>query len=177
LQPEQSPQPETVTKAVDPDSPGLSPGVKISVVGLMLAAAVGFLFFGSQATDAFVYCKLVDEVLARPAEYCGRQLRVEGELVQGSVRFRDTPCEWRFALGKGERRMPVRFPQCAVPDTFRDGARLSVTVQGTLQEQGWFLANQVIPRCPSKYEMQERQQGGARRPHEPKAVSERKDIE
>jgi cytochrome c-type biogenesis protein CcmE len=50
--------------------------------------------------------------------------------------------------------MPVRFPQCAVPDTFHDGAGLSVTVQGTLQEQGWFLANQVIPRCPSKYEMQ-----------------------
>ena len=138
----------------------------------MLSAAVGFLVFGSQATDAFVYCKLVDEVLAQPEAYAGRQLRVEGELVQGSVRFRETPCEWRFALGKGDRQMPVRFPRCTVPDTFRDAPELQVTVQGTLQDEGWFLATQVIPRCPSKYEMEEQKRGGTRMPHQRESASD-----
>jgi cytochrome c-type biogenesis protein CcmE len=139
--------------------------VKVSVVAVLLAGALAFLFFGSQATDAFVYCKMVDEVLARPAKFAGRQLRVEGELRQGSVRFREDPCEWRFVLGNAGQQMPVRFPQCVVPDTFRDGAGLQVTVQGTLQQGGWFLATQVIPRCPSKYEMEQQQQIGVRRPH------------
>ena len=104
-------------------------GLCAAIGFFMLAAAVGFLFFGSQATDAFVYCKLVNEVMAQPGEYAGRQLRVEGELEQGSVRFREKPCEWRFVLVNSGQQMPVRFPQCVVPDTFRDGEGLSVTVQ------------------------------------------------
>lgn len=131
----------------------------------MLAGALALLFFGSRATDAFVYCKLVDEVLAQPEKFTGRQLRVEGELEQGSVRFREKPCEWRFVLGSRGKQMPVRFPGCVVPDTFRDVTGLSVAVQGRLQDEGWFLATQVIPRCPSKYEMEQQQQVGVRKPH------------
>ena len=42
---------------------------------------------------------------------------------------------------------------------------MDVVVQGQLQTDGTFLANQVIPRCPSKYEMRERQQNGEEMPH------------
>jgi cytochrome c-type biogenesis protein CcmE len=53
-----------------------------------------------------------------------------------------------------------------VPDTFRDGMGISVVVQGKLGPSGeTFLANQVIPRCPSKYEMQQRKQNGETMPH------------
>jgi cytochrome c-type biogenesis protein CcmE len=90
---------------------------------------------------------------------------VEGDLKQGSIQFREDPCEWRFVLGKEGREMPVRFPQCIVPDTFKDGMGLTVTVQGKLTGEGYFLANQVIPRCPSKYEMKERQNNGEAIPH------------
>jgi cytochrome c-type biogenesis protein CcmE len=61
--------------------------------------------------------------------------------------------------------MPVSFPQCVVPDTFRDTFGIQVTVQGRLEDDGTFLANQVIPRCPSKYEMQERLDNGEAMPH------------
>ncbi|HEX7478554.1 MAG TPA: cytochrome c maturation protein CcmE, partial [Polyangiales bacterium] len=67
-------------------------------------------------------------------------------------------------LGKEGREMPVRFPQCIVPDTFKDGMGLKVTVQGKLTGDGYFLANQVIPRCPSKYEMQQRKNNGEKMP-------------
>ena len=68
-------------------------------------------------------------------------------------------------LGKPGKEMPVRFPQCIVPDTFKDGVGLKVTVQGKLTNDGYFLANQVIAKCPSKYEMNERAKKGEAMPN------------
>ena len=144
---------------------GLPPVVKIGVVFVVFAGALSLLMFGSGASDALVYSKLVNEVLTKPAEFKGRELRVEGELKQGSIVFREQPCEYRFVLGKEGKEMPVRFPQCIVPDTFKDGVGLQVSVQGKLTDDGYFLANKVIAKCPSKYEMQERKQRGETMPH------------
>lgn len=149
----------------DPSGGGLSPSLKIGVVVVLLGAAVAVLLFGSGAQDALVYSKLVNEVMATPEQFDGRELRVEGELKNGSVQFREDPCEWRFVLSKGEHEMPVQFPQCVVPDTFRDGMGISVTVQGRLNQDGEFFANQVVPRCPSKYEMEQRKKNGEAMPH------------
>jgi cytochrome c-type biogenesis protein CcmE len=94
---------------------------------------------------------------------------MEGPLRDGSIQFRQDPCEYRFVLaeteGTVERAMNVRFPQCVVPDTFRDGMGISVVVEGHVQPDGSFLATQVIPRCPSRYEMDQRQQNGEAAPH------------
>jgi cytochrome c-type biogenesis protein CcmE len=144
---------------------GLSPLVKIAVVFVVLGGALSLLMFGSGASDALVYSKLVHEVLNKPDEFRGRELRVEGDLKQGSIQFREQPCEYRFVIGKQGQEMPVRFPQCIVPDTFKDGLGLQVTVQGKLTGEGYFLANKVIAKCPSKYEMQERKQRGEKMPH------------
>jgi cytochrome c-type biogenesis protein CcmE len=144
---------------------GISPIVKVGLVFALLGGALSLLMFGSQASDALVYSKLVNEVLTKPQEFKGRELRVEGDLKQGSIEFREQPCEYRFVIGKEDKQMPVRFPQCIVPDTFKDGVGLSVSVQGRLTDQGYFLANKVIAKCPSKYEMQERQKRGETMPH------------
>lgn len=149
----------------DSEGQGLSPLVKIGIVFGMLAGAVTLLWFSTTAEDAFVYSKLVDEVMAEPGEYYSRPVRVEGDLKQGSIQFRENPCEWRFVIGAKGQEMPVRFPQCVVPDTFKDGMGLKVTVQGKLDESGYFAADQVIPRCPSKYEMQQAQERGETMPH------------
>lgn len=161
---ETDPDPPAVELSEDEDR-GLSPFVKIGLVVSALAAALAILVFGSDASDAFVYAKLVDEVLVNPEAFKDRELRVEGDLKKGSVEFNEDPCEWRFVLSKGDKEMPVRFPQCIVPDTFKDGMGLIVTVQGRLTDKGYFHANQVIPRCPSKYEMKEAQQRGETMPH------------
>jgi cytochrome c-type biogenesis protein CcmE len=144
---------------------GLTPFVKVAGVFALLGGALALLMFGSEASDALVYSKLVHEVAGKPADFEGRELRVEGDLKQGSIKFREDPCEWRFTLSDTGKEMPVRFPQCIVPDTFKDGMGLKVTVQGKLTDDGYFLANQVIPRCPSKYEMQQRKERGEQMPH------------
>ena len=143
----------------------LRPLIKVGLVVTLLGGAVALLMFGSDASDALVYSKLVDQVMTEPGAFAGRELRVEGDLKQGSIEFREDPCEYRFVLSKGDHEMPVRFPQCIVPDTFKDGMGLEVTVQGQLAQNGTFLANQVIPRCPSKYDMKQRQSAGESAPH------------
>jgi cytochrome c-type biogenesis protein CcmE len=137
----------------------------VAGVFVLLAGGVAFLLFGTDTSNVFVYSKLLDEVMQHPDEHRGRQLRVEGELRQGSIQFREEPCEWRFILEKGGEEMSVAYPQCVVPDTFRDGMGISVTVRGELQADNTFLANEVVPRCPSKYEMQQRQENGETMPH------------
>lgn len=136
----------------------------VIIVGA-LGATVAALLLGSGAQEAFVYSKLVNEVVTHPNDWRGRELRVEGLLTQGSIRFRESPCEWRFTLEKNGQEMPVRYSQCIVPDTFRDGVNLTVIVQGKLHADGTFVASQVVPRCPSKYEMQKAGRNGAARPY------------
>jgi len=144
---------------------GMAPALKIAIIVGVLGAAVALLLVGSSASDAFVYSKLVNEVMANPQSFAGRELRVEGQLKPGAIKFREDPCEYRFVIEKQGKELPVHFPQCVVPDTFRDGMGISVTVQGKLTGQGGFLANQVVPRCPSKYEMQQRKKNGEVMPH------------
>lgn len=150
----------------DDEEPARGAAVKIGIVFALLAGGVAALLWGSGAGDAFVYSKLVHEVVDDPAQWQGRELRVEGDLQQGSIQFREEPCEWRFVLVKEGRQMPVQFPQCVVPDTFRDGFGISVTVQGALEPDGTFHATQVVPRCPSKYEMEQRLEAGEDVPHQ-----------
>src|SRR5690242_6436922 len=89
-----------------PDEPtseparGLPSTVKIGFVIAGLMGAVGAILWGTTATDAFVYSKLVHEVMTKPGDFKGRELRVEGELKQGSIKFREQPCEWQFVLQK-----------------------------------------------------------------------------
>jgi len=69
--------------------------------------------------------------------------------------------------------VPVRFAQCVVPDTFRDiaGMDVGVTVEGTLAADDSFEASSVLAKCPSKYEMKEKQKSGEMMPHGPTAAN------
>ncbi len=139
------------------------PAWALGLALLGLSAGVAFLILGG-AGDPFTYSASVTEVATDPEGHAGRDLRVEGSLTDGSVRFRDEPCEWRFTIEEGEHVIPVRFAQCIVPDTFRDHMDISVVVQGRM-EDGVFIASEVIPRCPSRYDMDERASRGERMPH------------
>jgi cytochrome c-type biogenesis protein CcmE len=164
MQHENDPRPVEVEPAAR-ERRGLGPLIKVGAVFGVLAGVIGWLLFGTDASDALVYSKLVEEVLDKPSDFRGRELRVEGDLKLGSIKFQEDPCEYRFTIGKEGREMDVQFPRCIVPDTFRDQPGLKVTVQGKLVDDNTFLASQVIPKCPSKYEMEERAKKGELMPH------------
>jgi cytochrome c-type biogenesis protein CcmE len=152
-----SPPPEP-KPASRPQGPSNGAAIfKIGAVMLALGGVVTYLLVSNQ--DVFVYSHMVNEVMASPEDFAGRTLRVEGDLVDGTVQFREDPCEYRFTIAREQREMRVDFPQCVVPDTFREGMGISVVVEGRLAEDGSFHASEVIPRCPSRYSEAEQQRG------------------
>lgn len=140
-------------KAALPSQDGSKRNLILLGVLVAIAAAVGALIMFS-FKDAAVYAKSVDQLVAAKDQLAGRRVRVEGILVHGSLLKRDNPCEYRFKLQKNGATLDVRYPQCVVPDTFRDRpeADVGVTAEGELAKDGTFEATQIMAKCPSKYE-------------------------
>lgn len=152
-----------------PPSPPTTPKSNWKLLVALLVMAGGIVALVMSFSGAAVYAKSVEQVLTEAEKLQGRKLRVEGKLVHGSLMRRDQPCEYRFEIGGEGAVLPVRYAQCVVPDTFRDtpGMDLDVTVEGTISKSGSFEATQVLAKCPSKYEMQDRAAKGEAMPHGP----------
>jgi len=141
---------------------GLLAVLLVMVGGIVALVLNGFV-------GAAVYSKEVDQARAEAASLMGRNLRVNGNLVHGTLERRDQPCEYRFVLKGKDAELPVHLPKCVVPDTFRDvpGMDVGVTVEGKLAAGGTsFEATKVDAKCPSKYEMKERKERGEQMPHQ-----------
>jgi cytochrome c-type biogenesis protein CcmE len=137
------------------------------VIGLVAggAAICGLVLLGLQGGSIY---KPVDELLANVAKF-GKvpELRVEGTLVHGSLAH-PTPCEHLFTIEKNGATLPVHIAnKCALPDNFVDRSDMpvAVTVAGKLLADNSFEATDVLTKCPTKYEMQERAQNGVQMPH------------
>lgn len=136
-------------------------------VGLVMVAVgiVSVVLFTMK--DKAIYSKPVDALILEKGKFLGRPVRVEGNLVHGSLIHHEKPCEYDFTIEKNGTQLPVKYTQCVVPDTFRDvpGMDVGVTVEGELQADNSFEATTVLAKCPSKYEMKNRQANGEKAPH------------
>ena len=65
--------------------------------------------------------------------------------------------EKRRSKKEKRRTLPVSY-HGIIPDTFVDDA--AVVVEGRLQEDGTFVAHELLAKCPSKYEAAETAPGG-----------------
>jgi cytochrome c-type biogenesis protein CcmE len=138
------------------------------LVGLLAMGAAILVIVFTGIDNAAVYSKGVDELLGERVRFESRNVRVLGTLARGSLLRRDEPCEYRFRMQKGGAELEVHYPQCVIPDTFRDvpGVDVEVTAEGRLQKDGTFLAHQIMAKCPSKYDMTNRAQSGQDIPHQ-----------
>ncbi|HSC89446.1 MAG TPA: cytochrome c maturation protein CcmE [Polyangiaceae bacterium] len=147
------------------------PGARRKNWGLLvalLAVAGGILaLVFTSAEDAAIYSVTTDQLRREASKYEGRNVRVEGNLVKGSLRHRAEPCEYRFEMEKNGASVPVRYPECIVPDTFRDmpGMDVMVTAEGKWNAEGYFEASHIMAKCPSKYEMEQKAKRGEAAPH------------
>lgn len=157
--------------AAKPPEPPAKPRKQWHNVGLLAALLViagGILTLVlTSFKHSAVYSKGVDELIVDKQKLNGRNVRVAGVLVKGSLKRRDEPCEYRFEITKNNQTLPVRYTQCVVPDTFRDmpGMDVEVTAEGKLTDEGHFEATQIFAKCPSKYEMKDKAAKGEQAPH------------
>jgi cytochrome c-type biogenesis protein CcmE len=120
---------------------------KISLTGLVLATAFGVLMYSSLG-ESLQYYKYVDEVMAEPAAWHGKNLQVHGIVVPDSIGRKDNTLEWRFQLQRNGKVLTAYYTGI-VPDTFK--ADSEVVLTGTMDAKG-FHATEMTAKCPSKYD-------------------------
>lgn len=132
------------------------------LIGLLVMGGGILTLVMTSFNNAAIYSKGVDELLAQKTQLKSRNVRVAGTLVKGTLVKRDQPCEYRFKMEKNGKVLDVRYPECVVPDTFRDRPEttVKVTAEGKLTKAGYFEASQIMAKCPSKYEMKQRAKDG-----------------
>jgi cytochrome c-type biogenesis protein CcmE len=146
-----------VARPAKPKDPPRPPSARKNIGFLLtllaMVGAVVALFLGV-FQPAAVYATPVDKLVREQQAFTGRKVRVEGELVPGTLVKRDEPCEYRFAIHRGDAKLPVSYPQCVIPDGFRDVPQggVQVTIEGTLTPSGDFKASLVMAKCSSKYD-------------------------
>lgn len=119
----------------------------IFVVGLLLAG--GLLFFViTSAIDDSVYMMPVNKAVEEQAKHEGREIKVRGNVVPGTIVIR-ADNRTRFRLTKGGETIVVYY-EGTRPDTFKDCADVIVT--GELSADQSFEATEMLAKCPSKYD-------------------------
>lgn len=126
--------------------------MKIIATVVAVLAGGGFLVYSSLA-DAQPY-KMVDALLAQPADYENRTMRLHGYVEPGSIdeKIVEQQTERTFVLENNGKRILVKHIG-PTPDTFRDESE--VVAKGRLTKQGEeyiFHASELMAKCPSKYE-------------------------
>lgn len=134
----------------DGQGPPFAPLLVGVAIFAALALTMGWLLLDTE-DDPFTYAVPLSEVVSDPELSEGREIRVEGLLREGTMEFRQDPCGWRFVLYEDDLEMLVFFPECVVPDTFRDGPGITVTVRGKYAN-GVLVASEVVPQCASHYD-------------------------
>jgi len=141
--------------------------IKILLSIVVIAGAAGYLVADTLfATDALTYFHGADEVLAQRSEFVGRRIRLGGHVEKGSIGQKPGTLEYQFAVRPVAQMM--KHPEMAdetvtvrytgvVPDTFKEDAEVIVT--GVLRPNGIFEGQELIAKCPSKYEAQEKSAG------------------
>ena len=146
---------------------------KFVLGGLLVLAAVIFLIFTSTNMNA-EYFMTVEELLAQPGDPAGRNLRISGAVIGDSIAYDPETLELSFdvahvpadndeieALGglANVLHAAVSNPQSPrlhvlytgpKPDLLRDEAQAILT--GHLGDDGNFHADELLLKCPTKYE-------------------------
>jgi cytochrome c-type biogenesis protein CcmE len=120
---------------------------KVSVTAFVLATTFGVLLYTTMG-ESMQYYKYVDEVMAEPATWHGKNLQVHGYVVSGSIGKKPDTLEYRFDIQRNGQVVRAYYTGI-VPDTFKDASEVVLT--GQLTDNG-FHATEMTAKCPSKYE-------------------------
>lgn len=131
---------------------GRTYNIKFIAGGLLLLAFVAFL--GVQIVQATrttgAYFMTVGELKTRATSLQGQRVRVNGNVVQGTENWQPQAMTLKFSIQDEQgAALPVVFngPR---PDNFQRAA--SAIVEGELLPDGSFQAENLLLKCPSRYE-------------------------
>ena len=115
--------------------------------GIIVIIAIGFLSYTGFQSSATYYFT-VSELIEQGSSIHGEQVRVNGQIVPGSVEQEPGELTLMFTITEGRESLPVVY-QGVVPDSFQVGG--DIVVEGSIDSGGIFQATTLMPKCPSKY--------------------------
>lgn len=117
---------------------------RLWIAGAVVLAALGFLVFQGLG-NATLYFRTADEAVAQRAELGDRRFRIEGDVVDGSVR--QVGDDVSFTLTKNDVEVPVRH-KGDPPELFRPG--IPVVLEGRFQGDS-FSSDRIMVRHSETY--------------------------
>ena len=115
--------------------------------GLVILAAVIYLVYANTQANA-VYYLTVSEL--KSCTICMTQsVRVAGVVQKGSIVRDDQKQLVSFTITQGRQQLAVTYSG-VVPDIFRPG--IEVVVEGHYTGHGPFQAQNLLAKCPSKFQ-------------------------
>lgn len=124
-------------------------GTRFFAAGGVLVLALAFLIYnGMQGTSASFYMT-VDDLQTSSEVAAGKQIRVGGDVVPGTIQRGAIGEEIRFQITDGVATTSVVY-NGAAPDIFADHAEVIAT--GTVGPDGTFIATELLTKCPSRFE-------------------------
>jgi cytochrome c-type biogenesis protein CcmE len=136
----------------------MSKGLQIALGAVAVAALLGWYAASNfEEIGTFRYFQTLAEF--RAAQVAGAPARVHGYVASGSIvrdveartlRFEVVQDPPHAAAGAGADRLSVVYGSLETPDMFKDGAE--VVVEGRLDAGAVFVADNVMAKCPSKFQ-------------------------
>ncbi len=123
-------------------------------VTVALAAIVFLVFDGIQAETYFFD---VHNAVERGDELIGETIRVRGHVESGSFEGEPGMLESRFDIATEGESMSIVYHR-ALPDTFEEDSE--IVAEGRLDEEFVLHADEVLVKCPSRYEGAPPTEGG-----------------
>lgn len=117
---------------------------RLWIAGAVVLAALGFLVFQGLG-NATLYFRTADEAVAQRAELGDRRFRIEGDVVDGSVR--QVGDDVSFTLIKNDVAVPVRH-KGDPPELFRPG--IPVVLEGRFQGD-FFSSDRIMVKHSETY--------------------------
>ena len=122
---------------------------KLLIAAVLLTAVFGYFAFTAFA-NATLYYLTVDEAVAQRSELEGETFQVKGRLVPQSLVRQEGSTLARFELQENGAQLQASYDG-VLPDLFFN-EHSEVVLLGQFEPSGHFLTDQVLVKCPSKYQ-------------------------
>lgn len=122
---------------------------KLLVAAVVLAVVFGYFAFNAFA-NATLYYLTVDEAVAQRSELEGQTFQVKGRLAPQSFVRQEGSTLAHFTLQENGAQLEASYDG-VLPDLFFN-EHTEVVLLGQLEPSGNFLTEQVLVKCPSKYQ-------------------------
>ena len=126
--------------------------IKFIIGGLVIVGLIGYLIVSS-ISSAGAYYREVGEVLSQQQTLTGKALRVSGNIVTESIRYDAATLDLSFKISDpadASKQLPIHFHGVQPDQMSREGS--SAIVEGTLGPGGVVEANNLLLKCPSRYD-------------------------